>query len=80
VTDRGRITGAGVSAGLDLGLALAIALRGEPYARAVALNAEYAPAPPLRAGTPSLAGAEATAMLRDMYMPFAAEIRSLARG
>ncbi|MBK7534878.1 MAG: DJ-1/PfpI family protein [Myxococcales bacterium] len=72
VLDRSRVTGAGVSAGLDLGLQLAIELRGEGYARAVALNAEYAPAPPVVAGTPATAGPQATSMLRELYAPFVA--------
>lgn len=80
VTDRNRMTGAGVSAGLDVGLALAIALRGEPFARAVALNAEYAPVPPITAGTPTTAGPAATAMLREMYAPLIAEMQAVARG
>ncbi len=79
VTDRNRMTGAGVSAGLDLGLALAIALRGEAYARAVALNAEYAPAPPLDAGSPASAGVDATSMLQAMYAPLVAEMTSAAQ-
>lgn len=78
VIDRNRITAAGVSAGLDLGLQLAITLRGEPYARAVALNAEYAPAPPLDAGTPRTAGAAATNMLRTMYAPLIDEMQAAA--
>lgn len=78
VTDRNRITAAGVSAGLDLGLQLAITLRGERYARAVALNAEYAPAPPLEAGTPRTAGPEATRLLREMYAPLLSELRAAA--
>jgi len=79
VTDRNRITGAGVSAGLDVGLSLAIALRGEPFARAVALNAEYAPAPPISAGTPATAGPAASRMLRSMYAPLIAEMQVTAR-
>lgn len=51
VTDDNRITGAGVSAGLDFGLALVAAMRGEPYAKALMLSAEYAPAPPFPGGT-----------------------------
>lgn len=52
VFDRGRVTASGVSAGLDLGLALAARLRGLDYARTAQLVAEYAPEPPFRAGTP----------------------------
>ena len=56
VFDRNRVTGAGISAGLDLGLALAARLRGPAYARTAQLVAEYAPDPPFRAGTPAEAG------------------------
>jgi cyclohexyl-isocyanide hydratase len=55
VFDRNRATAAGVSAGLDLGLALAARLRDPEYARTAQLVAEYAPEPPFRAGTPALA-------------------------
>jgi transcriptional regulator GlxA family with amidase domain len=43
-------TAAGVSAGIDLALALAIELRGEDVAAAIQLSIEYDPAPPLNAG------------------------------
>ena len=70
VIDRDRITSAGVSAGLDLALALAAHLRGEAYARTAQLVAEYAPQPPFRAGTPAQAGpaivAAADAILADL--------------
>jgi len=45
--DRNRITGAGVTAGLDLGLHLAAKLRGPDAARMVQLIAEYDPQPPI---------------------------------
>lgn len=76
VVDRDRVTAAGVSAGLDLGLVLAATLRGDDYARALALNAEYAPAPPVRAGTPVEAGAPLTAIVREMYAPVVAAMRT----
>nr|WP_238273696.1 MULTISPECIES: DJ-1/PfpI family protein [unclassified Methylobacterium] len=70
VFDRNRVTAAGVSAGLDLALALAARLRGEDYARTAQLVAEYAPQPPFRAGTPAEAGAAITqaadAILADL--------------
>jgi cyclohexyl-isocyanide hydratase len=46
VIDRDRITAGGVTAGLDFGLTLLAALAGEKVARQVALQTEYAPAPP----------------------------------
>jgi putative intracellular protease/amidase len=56
VTDRNRITGGGVTAGIDLGLTIAAELRGEDYARRVQLVLEYAPKPPFDAGDPERAG------------------------
>ena len=52
VTDGNVVTGAGVSAGLDFALALLARLRGEAYAKAIQLQAEYAPEPIFDAGTP----------------------------
>jgi cyclohexyl-isocyanide hydratase len=46
------ITGAVVSADLDFGLAVVEKLRGRPYAQALMLQAEYAPQPPFKGGTP----------------------------
>jgi transcriptional regulator GlxA family with amidase domain len=78
VTDRNRITGAGVTAGLNFGLALVERLRGVEYAKAVQLLAEYDPAPPLDAGTPAKAGPEVTKLLTDMFVGFVAEARAIA--
>jgi len=52
VQDGNVVTGAGVSAGLDFALALVGQLRGQPYAEALQLQAEYSPEPPFTAGTP----------------------------
>lgn len=78
VFDRNRVTGAGVTAGLDFGLALVEQLRGVEYAKTVQLLAEYDPAPPLDAGTPSTAGPEVTKLLTDMFAGFVAEARAIA--
>lgn len=51
-------TAAGVSAGIDLGLALAVELYGIEEAQAIQLAIEYDPAPPLDAGTPRRAPAD----------------------
>jgi cyclohexyl-isocyanide hydratase len=45
VVDRNRVTGGGVTAGIDFGLTLAAQLAGEETARRIALALEYAPAP-----------------------------------
>lgn len=58
VVDRNRVTGGGVTAGIDFGLTLAARLAGEEVARRIALGLEYAPAPPFpgspRSATPGL--------------------------
>ena len=56
VFDRNRVSGGGVTAGIDFGLALTAAIRGEAHARVVQLSLEYDPAPPFDAGGPERAG------------------------
>jgi len=48
-------TSAGVSAGIDMALALASRLVGEETAQAIQLGIEYAPNPPFNAGSPTTA-------------------------
>jgi cyclohexyl-isocyanide hydratase len=55
VHDRNRITGGGVTAGMDFGLTLASLLRSREDAELVQLVIEYAPAPPFNAGLPETA-------------------------
>ena len=52
------MTGGGVTAGIDVGLALAGKLFGDDFGRMVELFLEYAPAPPYGTGRPELAGPE----------------------
>jgi cyclohexyl-isocyanide hydratase len=59
VVDRNRITGGGVTAGLDFGLELARRMRGEDTAQLIQLVLEYDPKLPLNAGSPEKAGASA---------------------
>ncbi|MBE9093499.1 DJ-1/PfpI family protein [Tychonema sp. LEGE 07203] len=56
VVDRDRITGGGVTAGIDFGLVLAGKLCGEETAKMIQLLLEYNPAPPFNAGSPESAG------------------------
>jgi cyclohexyl-isocyanide hydratase len=56
VRDRNRLTGGGVTAGLDFGLALLAELRGDRVAELTQLGAEYDPEPPFRCGSPQQAG------------------------
>jgi cyclohexyl-isocyanide hydratase len=55
VIDRDRITGGGVTAGIDFGLVMASTLFGEDTAKMVQLVLEYNPAPPFDSGHPSVA-------------------------
>lgn len=61
VIDRNRATGGGVTAGIDFGLALTAAIRGEAHARLVQLSLEYDPSPPFDSGSPDRADAETLA-------------------
>jgi putative intracellular protease/amidase len=56
VTDRNRISGGGVTAGIDFGLVLLAEMLGEDIAKISQLSLEYDPAPPFDAGTPKKAG------------------------
>ncbi|MDP4004998.1 DJ-1/PfpI family protein [Methylobacterium sp. NEAU K] len=80
VFDRNRATAAGISAGLDLGLALAARLRDPDYARTAQLVAEYAPEPPFRAGTPAEAGPEIVRAANAILAPLVAGATEAARG
>jgi transcriptional regulator GlxA family with amidase domain len=59
------VTAAGVSAGIDMGLALAASIAGEQVAQAIQLSIEYDPQPPFDAGSPAKAPAEIVALVRD---------------
>jgi len=69
VVDRNRITGGGVTAGIDFALRLVAELCDDDTARAIQLGLEYDPAPPFRAGSPALAGEELTARVRARFEP-----------
>jgi len=71
VFDRNRVTGGGVTAGIDFALALTAAIRGEDYARFVQLSLEYDPAPPFDSGSPDRASPETLAKYRAMVDRFA---------
>ncbi|MCR8842586.1 DJ-1/PfpI family protein [Paenibacillus sp. SC116] len=77
VFDRNRVTGGGVTAGIDFGLALAGRIRGDEYAKLIQLIAEYSPEPPYRAGTPCEAGEAATKHVTEMFVPFVTKAREL---
>lgn len=58
VFDRNRVTGGGVTAGIDFGFALAARLVGEAAAKRLQLALEYAPEPPFDSGLPERADPE----------------------
>jgi transcriptional regulator GlxA family with amidase domain len=65
VFDGKYVTAAGVSAGLDMGLALAGRIAGDQTAQAIQLGIEYDPQPPYDAGSPDRAPAQIVASLRS---------------
>ncbi len=69
VRDRNRITGGGVTAGIDFGLVLLAELLGEDVAKMSQLALEYDPAPPFDAGTPDKAGPEIMEKMHDWLGP-----------
>jgi cyclohexyl-isocyanide hydratase len=66
VIDRNRITGGGVTAGMDFGLALVAIMRNRTYAEAVQLYLEYDPKPPFNAGSPDTAPRRVREFLDEM--------------
>ncbi|MFF9315756.1 DJ-1/PfpI family protein [Streptomyces sp. NPDC014748] len=64
VMDGKYVTGAGVSAGIDMALTLAGRIAGDDVARSVQLGTEYDPRPPYDAGSPDKAPAHLVDALR----------------
>ena len=79
VRDRNRITGGGVTAGIDFGLLLVGMLRDRTYAEGVQLLAEYAPEPPYDAGTPQRATADVKQMMESMFVNFLKTAETVGR-
>jgi cyclohexyl-isocyanide hydratase len=67
VRDGAVISGGGVTAGIDMALALLAEIAGEDYAQSVQLSIEYAPAPPFNAGRPETAPAHIFAATVKRY-------------
>jgi cyclohexyl-isocyanide hydratase len=78
VRDGKLVTGGGVTAGIDFALTLIAELAGREAAEAIALNLEYAPAPPFNAGSPEIAPAEIVERVRKRVAPIVEERRLLA--
>lgn len=60
-------TSAGVSAGIDMSLAMMVDIAGPKYAQAVALDLEYAPQPPFKGGTLATTDKKVGTALSEMY-------------
>jgi len=74
-----RMTGAGISAGIDFGLRLAERLRGAGEAQRIQLNLEYAPEPPYPGGgSPETAPPTIVTSLETRYVPFLAAANEAA--
>jgi cyclohexyl-isocyanide hydratase len=71
--DRNRITGGGVTAGIDFALTLVSIMVDRESAEAIQLRLEYNPAPPFNAGSPDTAPPEILALMRERIAP--AQIR-----
>ena len=70
--DRNRITGGGVTAGIDFALTLVSKLVDEKTAQAIQLRLEYNPAPPFNSGSPENAPADVLALIQERIAPFKA--------
>ena len=73
VIDRNRMTGGGVTAGIDFGLTLRAKLLGEQSAEYAQLMMQYDPQPPFHSGTPQQAPAAIVKAAREMIVGMVAE-------
>src|SRR6266481_6225282 len=67
--DRNRVTGGGVTAGIDFALTLVSIMVDRQTAEAVQLRLEYNPAPPFNAGSPDTAPPEVLALMKERNAP-----------
>jgi cyclohexyl-isocyanide hydratase len=67
--DRDRVTGGGVTAGIDFALSLVAGLAGVDIAQDVQLRLEYRPEPPFDAGSPGTAPMEVLERRLELWTP-----------
>lgn len=79
VVDRNRISGGGVTAGIDFGLTLLAKLRGEDVAKRTQLMLEYDPHPPFNSGHPRTAEPRITEDLLAYIKPFTDEAIAICK-
>jgi cyclohexyl-isocyanide hydratase len=79
VVDRNRVTGGGVTAGIDFALAIAAEVLGADAAKRIQLLIEYNPAPPFACGHPDTADPAIVDALRQERAPMQATRLDKAR-
>jgi cyclohexyl-isocyanide hydratase len=67
--DRNRVTGGGVTAGIDFALTLVSIMIDRATAEAIQLGLEYNPAPPFNSGSPDTAPPEVLALVQERIAP-----------
>jgi cyclohexyl-isocyanide hydratase len=67
--DRNRVTGGGVTAGIDFALTLVSIMVNRQTAEAIQLGLEYNPAPPFNSGSPDTAPPEILALMKERIAP-----------
>ncbi len=75
--DRNRVTGGGITAGIDFALTLVSVMVGREMAEAIQLRLEYNPAPPFNSGSPDTASPEILARM-NQWIEAGRERRSAA--
>jgi len=70
VLDRNRITGAGVTSGIDFALSVVSEMFGPDIAQNIQLHMEYDPAPPFDCGSPRSASEEQLKKAQQQVAPF----------
>ncbi|KAK9452795.1 class I glutamine amidotransferase-like protein [Dipodascopsis uninucleata] len=76
VHDRNRVTGAGITSGIDFALTLVSDIRGPDAAKAIQLQLEYDPAPPYDYGSPKVAPKEFVDAARRRMAQFISKRRA----
>ncbi len=76
VVDRNRITGGGITAGLDFALTLIAEVVGPPAAQAMQLLFEYRPMPPFDAGSPDSAPPEIREMISGRIREISSDLNT----
>jgi cyclohexyl-isocyanide hydratase len=78
VFDRNRVTGGGVTAGIDFALSLVAKMEGEALAKAIQLRMEYDPMPPFAGGSPRSAEPELVVRVKREMESFIATRRAVS--